>query len=71
MNKTSKKIIVGIIVLAILCLLVLLVKPKKIEAITENAQYDKGADLNVVIQNNFGQTVCFSACYPYFCKKDR
>jgi len=51
--------------------LVLLVKPKKIEAITENAQYDKGADLNVVIQNNFGQTVCFSACYPYFCKKDR
>lgn len=69
MNKTSKKIVVGIIVLAILCLLVLLAKPRKIEAITENTQYDKGSDLNVVVQNNFGQTLCFSSCYPYFLQK--
>lgn len=67
MKKIPKKIVVGLIVAAILSgLLWFLSRPKNVEAVTDRNEYKTGANLEIAINNNFGKTVCFSSCYPYY-----
>jgi hypothetical protein len=69
MGQTQKKIVVGVIVIAILSLLWVFGSPKRVEAITNKREYPAGTDLDISIQNNLGETICFSSCYPYFLQK--
>jgi len=69
MTQTHKKIAVGLIVIAILGLLWMFGRPRRVEAITNKQEYPAGTDLDVSIQNNLGSTICFSSCYPYFLQK--
>ncbi len=38
---------------------------------TDRAEYEKGKNLIVAIQNNFQENICFSSCYPYFLEKKK
>jgi hypothetical protein len=36
---------------------------------TERSKYLSGENLKLKIENNSGETLCFSSCYPYFLQK--
>jgi len=36
---------------------------------TEKSKYLSGENLKLKIENNSGETICFSTCYPYFLEK--
>ncbi len=73
-NKTNKKIFIILIALIIL-VAVFLVWQKyntlQVEILikTDKTEYEKEGILRVKIQNNFGKTICFSSCYPYYLER--
>jgi len=74
-NGVNKKdfliIIAGIIILIIIVILSFLVPREagSISVITDNDIYSAGDNLKIKIENNSGNKICFSSCYPYYFEK--
>ena len=41
-------------------------KDYSVSVVTEKGKYANGEELKVEIDNNEGDSICFSSCYPYF-----
>jgi hypothetical protein len=66
--KTNARVLIGIFIVSILSVILFLSffqKSGAAQISLNRAEYSPGETLEVVVENDFGQEICFSSCYPY------
>ncbi|HDL75097.1 MAG TPA: hypothetical protein ENH06_01835 [bacterium] len=72
MEKKKKIILVILIIVIILISLKFVLKnseTSKIIIITDKTEYNEGENLKLKIENQSGEVLCISSCYPYLFEK--
>ncbi len=74
MNAEKKDFLIIIAGLGLLALIIILAViggswEKEVSVITDQNLYEIGAALKVKIENDSGEKICFSSCYPYYFEK--